>query len=87
MCAATNLAVANPFFKKGINKLITLSSGRTKTQTDYILRRHVKLKHTENFKVTCDEECAPQHRLLRGVSQKIRTEDVFSELGNQTNVC
>ena len=87
MCTATNLVVANPFFKKDINKLITFSPGGTKTQTDYILTRLAKLKHTENFKVICDEECAPQHRLLWGVSQKIRTEDVFSELGNQTNVC
>ena len=31
MCAATNLVVANSFFKNDINKLNTFSSGGTKT--------------------------------------------------------
>ena len=36
MCPATKLVVANYFFKKNINKLITFSSGCTKMQIDYI---------------------------------------------------
>ena len=34
MCATTNLAVANSFFRKDINKLVTFSSSGSKTQTD-----------------------------------------------------
>ena len=48
MCAATNLEVANSFFKKDINKLNTLSSDDTKTQIEYILTRHANLKYTKN---------------------------------------
>ena len=67
LCAAkTNLVVANSFFKKDINKLITLSSGGTKTQIDYILTRHPNLKYIENIKVICGEECASQHKPLVG---------------------
>ena len=51
MCVATNLVVASSFFKKYINKLITFSSGSTKTQIDYILTRHANLNHTGNIKV------------------------------------
>ena len=66
MCVSTNLAVANSFFKKDINKLITSSSGGTETQIDYILTRHANLKHIENIKVICGEKSALQHRLLVG---------------------
>ena len=58
MCAATNLVVANSFFKKDNNKLITYSSGNTNTQIDYILTNQSNLKYTKNVKVIC-EECAP----------------------------
>ena len=34
MCATTNFSVANSFFKKDINKLVTFSSSGYKTQTD-----------------------------------------------------
>ena len=66
MCTATNLVAVNSFFKNGISKLNTFSSGGSKMQTDYKLTRHANLKHTENIKVICGEECAPQNRLLVG---------------------
>ena len=34
MCATANLAVANSFFRKDINKLVTFSSSASKTQID-----------------------------------------------------
>ena len=63
MCVATNLVVANSF-KKDINELMPFSSGSTKTQIDYILSGHIKIKHTENIQVICGEEFAFQHRRL-----------------------
>lgn len=63
MSAITNLIVANFFFNKGINKLITFSSGGFKMHMDYIMTRHANLKQTENIKVVCGEECALQNRL------------------------
>ena len=63
MCTATKLVVGNSVFKKNI---ITFSQGGSKTQINYILTRHANLKHNENIKVICGEECVPKHRLLFG---------------------
>ena len=59
MSVATNLVVANSFFKKDMNKLITFSLGSTKTQIDYILTRHANIEHTENITVVFGVECDP----------------------------
>ena len=46
-------------FKKDISKCINFSLRETEMQIDNILTRHANLKHTENIKVTCEEECVP----------------------------
>ena len=56
------LQLQTPFSKRTAINL----SFSAQTKIDYILTRHVSLKHTENIKVICGEECAPQHRLLLG---------------------
>ena len=62
MCTATKLVVGNSIFKNNINNLNTFTPGRSKMH----LTKHANLKHNENIKVICGEECVPQHRLLFG---------------------
>jgi len=59
--------VANTFFRKNINRLITYSSGGNKTQNDYLLVRRIQLKNAKNVNEISSEECISQHKLLIGV--------------------
>ena len=72
LCTATDLAVANKFFRKRNSQLVTCNSGGCATQVDYILVRRTELKLVKNCKVIRNEECIPQHKLLVGVL-KIQT--------------
>ena len=50
-CAASNLSIANSFFRKTPNKFITYSSGGNCSQIDFILARRCMLKHVWNVTV------------------------------------
>ena len=59
-----NLAVANTWFKKEDNKLITYESGGCRTVVDYILVRKSERKFIRDVKIIRSEACIPQHKLL-----------------------
>ena len=63
-----NLAVANTWFKKGDNKLITYESGGCRT-VDYILVRKSERKFIRDVKIIRSEACIPQHKLLICVTE------------------
>ena len=72
LCAATDLAVTNTFFRKRNSQLVTYNSGECAAQIDYILVRRTELKLVKNDKVITNEDCIPQHKLLVAVL-KIQT--------------
>ena len=49
LCAATDLAVTNTFFRKRNSQLVTYNSGRCTTQVDYILVRRTELKLFKDY--------------------------------------
>lgn len=61
---AYDLVVANTYFRKREEHLITYKSGRVSTQIDYILVRRAALREVTNCKVIPGDGVAPQHRLL-----------------------
>ena len=48
ICAVTDLAVTNTFFRKRNSQLVTYNSGGCTTQVDYILVRRTELKLVKN---------------------------------------
>ena len=64
LCAATNLAVTNTFFRKRNSLLVTYNLGGCATQVDYILDRRTELKLVKNAKVIGNEECIQQLKLI-----------------------
>lgn len=62
--AAQNLAIANTFFKKKDEHLITYKSGSSKTQIDYILIDKQNLRQIKDCKVIPGEPLTSQHRML-----------------------
>ena len=64
---ANNLVVANSWFKKRSEHLVTYQSGLYSPQIDYMLCRRRLLKYVTNLKVISDEECAFQHKLVVAV--------------------
>ena len=64
---ANNLVVANSWFKKRSEHLVTHQSGLYSTQIDYMLCRRRLLKYITNVKVIPGEECASQHKLVVAV--------------------
>ena len=61
---ATEMLVANSFFRKRDSHLITYQSGSATTQVDYIMVKQRDLKLIKDVKVIPSEECVPQHKLL-----------------------
>ncbi|CAG5055902.1 unnamed protein product [Parnassius apollo] len=62
--AAFDLAIANSFFAKKIEHLITYKSGQTSSQIDYILINRAHIGRVTNCKVIPGECVAPQHRIV-----------------------
>lgn len=70
-----DLVIANTFFTKETQKLVTYGSGNIKTTVDYVLLRRQDLKDVKDVKVIPGEECISQHKLLvmdLGVSQSAK---------------
>ena len=61
---ATEMVVANTFFKKGNNRLVTYMSGNSSRQLDYVLVRKSNRKMVKDVKVVAAEECAPLPKLV-----------------------
>ncbi|XP_045449948.1 uncharacterized protein LOC123658626 [Melitaea cinxia] len=61
---AFDLAIANTFYQKREQHLITYRSGLHSTQIDYILLRRNRLKSAKDCKVIPSESLVSQHRLL-----------------------
>ena len=61
---ANNLVVANSWFKKRSEHLVTYQSGLYSTQIDYMLCKRRLLKYVSNVKVVPGEKCASQHKLV-----------------------
>ncbi|XP_045454738.1 craniofacial development protein 2-like [Melitaea cinxia] len=61
---AFDLAIANIFYQKREQHLITYRSGLHSTQIDYILLRRNRLKSAKDCKVIPSESLVSQHRLL-----------------------
>ena len=72
LCAATDLAVTNTFFRKRNSHLVTDNTGGYSNQVDYILVRRTDLKLVKNANVIGNEECILQRKLLVAVL-KIQT--------------
>jgi hypothetical protein len=66
---AMNLAVANTWFRKNDQKLVTFESGGSKTVVDYILVRKSERNALRNVTVMLGESCLLQHKLLVGMLQ------------------
>ena len=64
VATAYDLAVANTFFKKRDEHLITFKSAAASTQIDYFLIHHNTLQEVRNCKVIPGDSVAPQRRLL-----------------------
>ena len=64
-CKYQNLKIANTYFKKDREKLITFKSGDAATQIDFVLWRPIPDLKILDCKVIPGEECLTQHRLLR----------------------
>ena len=58
------MIACNTFFKKPDTRLITYTSGPSKTKIDYIMVRKRDIKRTRDVKVIAGEEVAQQHQLL-----------------------
>jgi len=61
---AHDLVLANTYFVKPENHLVTYASGDHKTQIDYWAVRSSELKNIKDCKVIPGESCLPQHRVL-----------------------
>jgi len=61
---AYNFLVANSFFKKKEDHLVTFRSGPIKTQIDYFLIRASSKRLCKNCKMIPNEYLGTQHRLL-----------------------
>ncbi|XP_045458566.1 craniofacial development protein 2-like [Melitaea cinxia] len=61
---AFDLAIANTFYQKREQHLITYRSGLHSTQIDYILLRRNRLKSAKDCKVIPSESLVSQHRLM-----------------------
>ena len=61
---ALDLIVANTWFTKSENKLVTYESDRYRTVIDYILVRRRDRLLVKDVKVIPVEECLSQHRLI-----------------------
>ena len=61
---AYNLVVANTYFQKKDEHLITYKSGDRCSTVDYIITRREKLKHIKDCKVIPGECAITQHRIL-----------------------
>ncbi|CAH2099151.1 unnamed protein product [Euphydryas editha] len=61
---AFDLAIANTFYQKREQHIITYRSGLHSTQIDYILLRRNRLKSAKDCKVIPSESLVSQHRLL-----------------------
>jgi len=61
---ALDLAVANTWFKKEDQRLVTFESGGCKTMVDYILVRKADRKNVQNVTVMQGEPSLQQHKLL-----------------------
>ena len=59
-----NLSVANTWFKKRNNNLVTFRARVGATQIDYCLTRIIDRDNYLNCKVTLGERMATQHKLL-----------------------
>ena len=66
---AMDLAVANTWFRKGDQKLITFESGGCRTAVDCILVRQTQRKLLKNVTVMQGESSLQQHKLLVGIFQ------------------
>ena len=65
ICNNHNLRIANSYFCKDDEKLITYKSGNISTQLDLILWRSRRDVNLINCKAIPGEECLTQHRLVR----------------------
>ena len=61
---AYDMIIANTFFKKREEHLVTFKSGTAKTQIDYFLTRKGDRKECKDCKVIPGESLTTQHRLL-----------------------
>ena len=61
---ALDMVVCNTFFKKRDSRLVTYTSGASKTQIDYIMVRNKDKKFVKDVKVIPGEEVVQQHQLL-----------------------
>ena len=66
---AMDLVVANTWFKKDEQKLVTFESGGCRTVVDYILVPKEERKMVRNVTVVQGESSLQQHKLLLGVFQ------------------
>ena len=64
MGSALDMTVCNTFFKKHDSRLMTITSGSSKTQIDYIMVRNKDRKRVRDVKVFPVEENVQQHQLL-----------------------
>ncbi|VDL86085.1 unnamed protein product [Nippostrongylus brasiliensis] len=64
LASAHDLAICNTFFAKRESQNVTYSSGRRKTEIDYILVRRPALKTVKDVKVLPGEDVATQHSPL-----------------------
>ncbi|KFD54743.1 hypothetical protein M513_04443 [Trichuris suis] len=62
--SAHDLVLANTYFIKKDNHLITFANGNQNTQIDYWVTRQRDLKLIKDCKVIPGERCLPRHRLL-----------------------
>ena len=58
------LSISNTWFRRDEKRLITYSSGESKSMIDYILVRAEDKKRIKNVKVIAGEEVVKQHKLL-----------------------
>ena len=56
--------VANTFFTKETQKLVTYESGWVTSVVDYVLARKNSMKDVKDVKVIPGEECVSQHKLI-----------------------
>ena len=69
-----DLVIANTWFTKTINQLITFKSGNSESQIDYILTNRRHLEDVINCKTIPGEAVIPQHRLVM-IDLRTRTKE------------
>ena len=75
-----NLVISNSFFTKRESHLITYQSGENQSQIDYILIKQQNIKLVRDVKVTPNEECLTQHKLI------VKNEDRYKNFVQKQNV-